>query len=159
MYSVVLAYEHRPHLRALDEAHRHVLNTVLEALRPFVPAARCRGTSDLAVDDRKFSGNSLRCRREHLLYHGTLLYNFALELIPACLGTPPRQPGYRLGRPHEEFVSNLRVPQAELIAGLRAAFGANETYANPPWDAVARLADAKYRRASWNEDGVLGTQY
>jgi lipoate---protein ligase len=159
MYSVVLAYEHRPHLRALDEAHRFVLNTVLEAVRPYVPAARCRGTSDLAVEERKFSGNSLRCRREHLLYHGTLLYDFPLELIAACLGTPPRQPDYRQARPHGEFVCNLPVPRDALIVGLRDAFGARDVYENPPWDAAAKLVEQKYRRTSWNDDGVLGTQY
>ena len=30
------------------------------------------------MGELKFSGNSLRVRRTHLLYHGTLLYDFSL---------------------------------------------------------------------------------
>ena len=32
-----------------------------------------RGICDLAIGEKKVSGNSVRCKREHLLYHGTLL--------------------------------------------------------------------------------------
>ena len=151
MYSVVLSYALRPALRSIDEAHRCVLETVLTAIRPHVPDAVRRGTSDLAVGERKFSGNSLRCRREHLLYHGTLLYDFPLDLIPACLGTPPRQPDYRAGRPHEAFVMNLPCSRASLIDGLRKAWDAMEPLPSPPQELVQELADAKYRQSTWTE--------
>lgn len=156
MYSVVLSYAQRPHLRSIDEAHHFVLETVLKAVRQQVPAAVRRGTSDLAVGDRKFSGNSLRCRRDHLLYHGTLLYNFPLERIAAVLGTPPRQPKYRGGRAHGEFVGNLNCSREALITGLQTAFAADALFADAPqidrlWDRVQALADEKYRLTSWNE--------
>lgn len=156
MYSVVLSYAQRPHLRSIDEAHHFVLETVLKAVRQQVPAAVRRGTSDLAVGDRKFSGNSLRCRRDHLLYHGTLLYNFPLERIAAVLGTPPRQPKYRGGRAHGEFVGNLNCSREALITGLQTAFTAEALFADAPqidrlWDRVQALADEKYRLTSWNE--------
>lgn len=150
MYSVVLSYGLRPPLRSLDEAHRFVLGTVLQAIRPTLPAATICGTSDLAVDDRKFSGNSLRCRREHLLYHGTLLYDFSLASIAACLGTPPRQPEYRVGRPHEQFVANVNLSRRELTAGLRRAFGAAEPLVDWPQAETAALVEAKYCRDEWN---------
>jgi lipoate-protein ligase A len=150
MYSVVLSYARRPHLRAIDEAHRFVLGTVLKAIRPSVPGAAIQGTSDLAVAGRKFSGNSLRCRREHLLYHGTLLYDFPLDAIAACLGTPPRQPAYRERRPHGEFVMNLPLIRSELIAGLRAAFAADAPLADLPWPLVRTLVETKYGRDDWN---------
>lgn len=154
MYSVVLGYAERPHLRAVDEAHRFVLGRVLAAVRSHLPTARICGTSDLAVDERKFSGNSLRCRREHLLYHGTLLYDFPLELIATCLGTPPRQPEYRAARPHEAFVANVPIARQALIDGLRTAFGAREPTDAVPWELVQRLADEKYRRYEWNDGGT-----
>lgn len=154
MYSVVLGYDRRPYLRAVDEAHRFVLGRVLEAVRPHLPTARICGTSDLAVDERKFSGNSLRCRREHLLYHGTLLYDFPPALIAAYLGTPPRQPEYRAARPHEAFVANVPIARRSLVDGLRTAFGAREPFGAVPWELVRRLADEKYRRAEWNEQGT-----
>lgn len=150
MYSVVLSFARRPQLRAIDEAHRFVLGTVLRAVRLTAPDAVVQGTSDLAVAGRKFSGNSLRCRREHLLYHGTLLYDFPLDAIAACLGTPPRQPDYRERRAHGEFVMNLPFDRAELIAGLRSAFAAETPLADVPWPIVRELVAAKYSRNEWN---------
>jgi len=79
-------------LRMLSQAHRHVLDMLASALGPLTPGVQCCGTSDLALGALKFSGNSARCRRNYLLYHGTLLYDFPLELIDRCLAMPPRMP-------------------------------------------------------------------
>lgn len=160
MYSVVLRYALHPHLRAVDEAHRFVLGKVLEGLQAALgesshsaaahSTATIRGTSDLAVGDRKFSGNSLRCRRESLLYHGTLLYDFPTATIAACLGTPPRQPAYREGRAHDRFVANVGLRRSEMIAGLRRAFAAHEPLVDWPRAETAALTEAKYARDDWN---------
>ena len=109
----------------LSQAHRYVLDMLAAALRPLAPDVQCRGTSDLALGEWKFSGNSVRCRRDHFLYHGTLLYDFPLELIDRCLAMPPRMPDYRAGRPHSDFVANLPAEgrgdlRQSLAAGLRA---------------------------------------
>src|SRR5580692_1066670 len=71
MYAVVLSYELRPALRSLDAAHSLVMETMASAWAPLVPGVARRGICDLTYRDRKFSGNSVRCRRQHLLYHGT----------------------------------------------------------------------------------------
>jgi lipoate-protein ligase A len=150
MYSLVLSLRDRPALRAIDQAHHFVLTTLVEALRPFGVAAEHCGTSDLAVEGRKFSGNSLRLRREHLLYHGTLLYDFRLDLITACLRTPPRQPDYRAGRAHEAFVGNLPLPAASLRAAISGAWPIDERTVDWPRARVATLVAEKYLRVEWN---------
>lgn len=150
MYSLVLSLEQRPQLRFVTEAHRTVLGRLVETLRPLVPGVRCLGTSDLAVGDRKFSGNSLRCKRTHLLYHGTLLYDFPVELIARCLRSPPRQPDYRQGRSHEVFVANVPVPAAALRRALVAGFAADEPLTDWPVQRTAQLVDERYARADWN---------
>jgi lipoate-protein ligase A len=150
MYALVLSYELRPTLRAVDHAHRFVMNTLASALAPLAPEIRPRGISDLAMGELKFSGNSLRCKREHLLYHGTLLYDFPLELIADCLNTPPRQPDYRDGRPHESFVTNLPLKPAAIRLALTTIFGATEPCADWPRQATALLAAEKYGRRQWN---------
>jgi lipoate-protein ligase A len=131
MYSVVLRYSGREHLRLIDECHRHVLGLVRSALSPLISGIEHLGTSDLAVAKRKFSGNSLRCKRDHLLYHGTILYNFNLNLIPALLKRPPREPEYRAGRDHAEFVTNLPLEPQIIRQQIIAAFGAHEPLAWP----------------------------
>ena len=150
MYALVLSYGLRPQLRSLDEAHRFVLDRIAAALQAKTPGVQRRGTSDLAIAGRKFSGNSVRCKREYMLYHGTLLYDFPLELISACLKQPPRQPEYRENRDHSEFVTNLPIPGGELRKVLKEAFGAVEIRDEWPREDVARLAREKYSRREWN---------
>ncbi len=150
MYALVLSYQLRPRLRWLSAAHSFVLGKMVAALTPLVPEVRCCGTSDLAVGQRKFSGNSARCRRNHLLYHGTLLYNFRLDLMDRCLAMPPRMPEYREGRPHERFVTNLPLGAATIRELLSAAWQANERRTGWPAERTARLVAEKYSRPAWN---------
>lgn len=150
MFSVVLRYEGRQHLRMIDQAHEHVLSLVAAATTKLVPGVERRGTSDLAIGEKKFSGNSLRCKREHLLYHGTLLYDFDLPLIERLLRMPPRMPEYRDGRHHRAFVTNLSAGRAALTRAVAEAFDANHRLAAWPIDATQRLSNDRYSQDSWN---------
>ena len=156
MYALVLSIERRPVLRNVDRAHRFVLATLADALKPLVPEVTCRGISDLAMLDRKFSGNSVRRKRSHLLYHGTLLYDFPLELIPRYLATPPRQPDYRAGREHATFVANLPLDAQAIRRALIAAWDAKDPRTDWPAEQTARLVTEKYGLAEWNEAGKCG---
>jgi len=150
MYAVILQYAGRENLRLLDEAHRHVLGSVTIAVRTLASSIQHVGTSDLALGGRKFSGNSLRCKRTHLLYHGTLLYDFDLTLVEKYLGTAPRQPAYRKERTHGEFVTNISLTPAAMKQAIAAAFGVTQTHANWPQDLVKRLVAERYSQESWN---------
>ena len=151
MYALVLSYRLRPELRAVDRAHRCVLDIIGAALRPLAADVACRGISDLAVGNRKFSGNSVRCKQDHLLYHGTLLYNFPLELIERYLAMPARQPDYRNGRGHPAFVANLPLPVESLRSALAAAWDAREPYGDWPRERMLRLVAERYGQRAWNE--------
>ena len=150
MYAVVLSVEARPELASIDAAHRFVLETLVVALAPLVGDIRHEGTCDLTLDGRKFSGNSLRVRRRNVLYHGTLLYDFPLELIGACLKQPPRQPEYRVARAHADFVTNLPIGHDALVEALVAGWHAVGPADEPDPELVARLIEEKYGQASWN---------
>ena len=145
MYAVVLSYQRQPRLRAVDQAHHFVLDRLLAGLRPLLDGVACQGISDLALGDRKFSGNSLRCRQQHLLYHGTILYGFELELIAACLAMPPRQPQYRQQREHGRFVANVPLEPETLRAALRTAWEAVEPCSDWPRQRTARLVAERVR--------------
>lgn len=69
--------------------------------------ARVRGLGDVAVGERKVLGSSLYSRRDVALYQGSLLVASDLELIPRYLPHPSREPDYRRGRAHLEFVTTL----------------------------------------------------
>jgi lipoate-protein ligase A len=150
MVAVVLRYESREHLRMIDDAHRHVLGIVSRAVGSLVPGVEHCGTSDLAIGGRKFSGNSLRCKRDHFLYHGTLLYAFDLPLIEQFLKSPPRQPEYRARREHSAFVTNLNSSSESLRHSLAAEFGASEPLERWPTTRAQRFVTERYAHDHWN---------
>ncbi len=159
MYSLVLHYTIRPQLRQIDAAHRFVLEALATSFAGQLAGVAHQGTSDLAVGDSlatKFSGNSLRCRRSHLLYHGTVLYDFPLELISACLKSPPRQPEYRSKREHRSFVCNLPMTRDQICRSLGDAFHARTVARQWPRQRVRSLVADRYSQATWNLEGRRG---
>ncbi len=66
------------------------------------------GISDLVLNRRKISGSCLYRSREILFYSATLLIDPDLEMMERCLKHPPREPAYRGGRVHREFVAGLK---------------------------------------------------
>jgi lipoate---protein ligase len=128
----------------------HPTQTAQFSSASLVPSIQCKGTSDLALGELKFSGNSARLRRNHLLYHGTLLYDFPLELIGRVLTMPPRMPDYRGGRAHEGFVANLPLGPGTIRQALVSAFDAREPCQTWPEEQTARLVAEKYGRPEWN---------
>jgi lipoate-protein ligase A len=137
MYSLVLDRRNRSELRGIDGAHQLVMGRMVAALDRLVPGVERLGTCDLVLPDasggpaRKFSGNSLRVKRDWVLYHGTVLYAFPLERIGRWLAMPRRQPEYRAGRGHEAFVTNFPASRAAI-----------ETAIIDAWEAHDRLTDA-----------------
>jgi lipoate---protein ligase len=152
LYSLVLSYERHPELRILDKAHRFVMGALRRTLARHVPDVRFAGTCDLTFSGRKFSGNSLRCKRSHLLYHGTLLYDFPLELMERYLRRPPREPEYRQGRRHSEFITNFPLLCSELRRALRETFAAYQPRANWPSGRTEALVASRYSQAAWHAE-------
>jgi lipoate-protein ligase A len=149
MYALIFDRRRRPELRGVDSTHQWVLETLAAALDRVAPGVARRGISDLALRERKFSGNSLRVRRDWLLYHGTLLYSLPLRLLDACLGTPPRQPAYRAGRRHSHFVMNLPLDAKTLRETVRSAFDGREPLPAWPQELTAKLAAEKFGNSDW----------
>ncbi|NIL96173.1 MAG: lipoate--protein ligase family protein [Planctomycetales bacterium] len=150
MYALVLCYQKRPQLRAINLAHQFVLSRMTQALSQLAPGVQRAGTSDLALQDRKVSGNSLRCRRDFLMYHGTLLYNMPLGLIQRYLHPPPRQPDYRQGRGHDQFVTNLPLDEVAVRTALYNAWEVDEHVADWPEACTRELVESRYTQNAWN---------
>ncbi|MGQ9823060.1 MAG: lipoate--protein ligase family protein [Thermogutta sp.] len=98
---------------------------------------------------RKFSGNSLRCRRAWLLYHGTMLYDFDLSLVGELLAMPPRRPDYRGSRDHADFLCNLPLDRRALCHAMRTVWNAWEPLPDPPLAEWQRLLP-RYRDPQWH---------
>jgi lipoate-protein ligase A len=64
-------------------------------------------TSDLALEDRKIAGACIYRARGLLFYTVSLLVQPQIGLMERYLQHPPREPAYRQGRRHAEFVTSL----------------------------------------------------
>lgn len=68
-----------------------------------------RGISDLAVNDKKIMGSSIYRKPGMLFYHAVLNYKESPEYIASYLMHPVREPDYRKGRHHAEFITTLEA--------------------------------------------------
>lgn len=148
LFSLVLAYTRAPELRDVRASYRWILDRVRDALRP-VAHLEAIGISDLAMNGRKVSGNSQQRKARYLLHHGTLLYDFDLEAFGRCLNPPEREPDYRAGRTHLDFVANLASGADELQRMLANEFEAEPGNAALSLARVPDLIEERYGKVDW----------
>ena len=130
--------------RFILDRHRTALATLLSS------PIQIQGHTDLVVGNLKFSGNAQRRLRRSLVFHGTFLLQFDLDLVTRLLPMPSRQADYRQNRVHSEFLTNLNLPAADLKSALRRIWNANEAFATIPAEAIRELVSSKYGKADWN---------
>lgn len=84
------------------------------------------GISDIALGGRKILGCSMFKSRRLYFYQGSLLLNPDLARITAYLTHPSREPGYRRGRTHSDFLTSLWQSGYPLpMTDLKEAFTQN----------------------------------
>ena len=148
-YSLVLKIDGRPAVATIPEANRYIMGRHQQALTALLSQpVEVQGVTDLTVGGLKFSGNAQRRKRHALLFHGTFLLRFDLTLMDCFLKLPSRQPDYRQGRPHGQFLMNLATEAAAVKEALRRAWGAQAPLTNAP--DCERLVAEKYARDDWN---------
>jgi lipoate-protein ligase A len=98
-----------PGMAGITRAFDRISDWLIEALaRLGVPGVTQRGVSDLVFRDRKIGGSCIYRRAGLLYYSTTLLVDPDLELVERYLAHPPREPDYRGGRSHRDFMGSLR---------------------------------------------------
>ncbi|MBF0486087.1 MAG: lipoate--protein ligase family protein [Candidatus Omnitrophica bacterium] len=123
-FSLVLSKIRRPELESIQNSYKCILELILKRMEELQVQGDFRPVSDLVLksSEKKFSGNAQRRGRTYILHHGTILYNFNLELISRYLKMPPKQPEYRRGRTHHDFVTNIPAAASGLKAVITKAF-------------------------------------
>lgn len=107
---------------------------IISALRYFgVEGLSIKGISDIAIGDRKILGSSLYRRKDIVLYQGALLVNPDMSIFERYLKHPKREPDYRMGRPHRDFITSLykeryEIPKSKIAESLEIRLGQG-----PPW--------------------------
>jgi lipoate-protein ligase A len=150
-YSVAVRLERSETLQSISGANCFILERHQQALAALLgQAVETQGHTDLAVAGLKFSGNAQRRKRQALLFHGSFLLNFHLDLIEKALPMPSKEPAYRQGRSHTEFLMNLKVPAEQVKRALLKAWHATVTLETIPMEPVAHLVRDRYGCRDWN---------
>jgi lipoate-protein ligase A len=162
-YSLVLKIEDGGPLANITAANRFIMGRNREAVEKCrMQNAECRievqGCTDLVLgrnhktsgSSLKFSGNAQRRKKKFLLFHGTFLLNFDIALIDKFLRMPSKEPDYRKGRSHKDFLTNLDLPAEAVKKSLAKVWSAEGAMEVIPRDAIALLARDRYFTREWN---------
>jgi lipoate-protein ligase A len=150
-YAVVLRIEDHPELEGIGTTNRYVMTRNARTLGTLLDqTVAVEGFTDLAVAGLKFSGNAQRRKRRCVLFHGTFLLDFNLDLIGRYLSLPARQPEYRRNRAHADFVSCLRLEREVIKAALGREWGAAACSDLNRFAGIEELVMSKYSRDDWN---------
>jgi lipoate-protein ligase A len=148
-FTLVLSYNRDPASQEIRSSIRYILGRIREQLLSIDSRIELAGISDLAIDGRKFSGNSQQRKRYYFLHHGTILYSMNLDLIGRYLRMPARQPEYREQRAHERFLMNLPNDVEGLKSQILTAWMADMMESQWPREMVQELMETKYNREQW----------
>lgn len=95
-----------------DRFFRAINQAIIDSLTPcdamFADLSQ-DGLSDIVYGHKKIAGTSLFRSRNYLLYQGSILVQNAVELFERYLQHPSKEPEYRAGRRHSEFVTDLET--------------------------------------------------
>ncbi len=152
--TIVLPMDLSPELAAVDSAQIFVLERMARELRRHAPGVEVRGSGDLTVAGRKFSGSAQRRLRRRLMVHATIMYDFTIARVARYLQAPPRQPAYREGRAHEEFLMNVPLRRRIVIESIRAAWPHADLLtatSDVPRDRLETLRAERFANRSWIE--------
>lgn len=158
-YSLILKIEEGGPLSTINSANKFIMERNRAALESRFETQNAKlkvaGHTDLVIETgpgqaQKISGNAQRRKKHYLLFHGTFLLNFDIELIEKYLRMPSKEPSYREGRSHEKFLMNLNLSAETVKQALRSAWKAAEPREEIPRDAIALLVSDKYVTKEWN---------
>jgi lipoate-protein ligase A len=145
-FSVIAPIASHPHYATAGETSREIARRTIHALQPLLPgkALALGGDGDLTVEGRKVLGSAQKRLVRCFLFHASLLLDLDIGLVADLLPPPSKEPSYREGRDHRNFLTNLNLPAEPVIAAVAREWGVEATRPYPDLSAVDRLAGEKY---------------
>ena len=117
-YSFIVEQSQHADLADIQASNCYMMKYIKTKLTPYLKGIEIKGISDLVYQEKKFSGNAQRRKKTHILFHGTILYDFDLSKIETYLEFPTRKPDYRENRSHLDFCRNIPITKSDLLSAL-----------------------------------------
>ena len=150
-YTLILRHDRSPGLEDVQVTNQTIMSRIRSALAPLDSRTpEVRGCTDLTVDGLKFAGNAQARKRHAILFHGTILLEIDLKLMEEVLRHPPREPGYREGRGHSEFLTTLKTNPARIKEALKNEWAAGNKGHTPDIEEVRSVARNTFGRVGWS---------
>lgn len=110
--SLVKRVQHQYHFH---EYFQQMNTYIIEALESVgISHLNQQGYSDICIRDRKILGSSMYRSRDILFYTASLMIANDLTLLDRYLKHPSKEPEYRQGRSHLEFVTTIALEYPRL---------------------------------------------
>lgn len=113
------------HLYKNDYYFRWINQSLIQALQekwPEFSGLSQNGISDITIGEKKIAGTSLFRSRNYLLYQASIMTDPRPELMEAYLAHPSKEPDYRQGKAHREFVAGLNQWKSGLKSSDVASY-------------------------------------
>ncbi len=154
-YALVLEIAAHAELQTVSESNAYIMARQRSALLQVLAGEmgnriHVQGTTDLTLDNCKFSGNAQRRKRRFTLFHGTFLLDLPSELLAQTLQLPARQPEYRAHRTHTEFLTTLPLTRQKIKDALITEWNAHGHFEQFPDERMQKLLRERYLNPEWN---------
>ena len=153
-YSAVLSYGRDKKYKDIRYSYRRILESFSERFKTKGLDVEFLPVSDLALNGKKISGNAQARKRKYFLHHGTFLFDFNIRKISRYLRYPDREPEYRKGRKHEDFLANIPVTAGKLEEIIREVFSPSSAVWRPEQEDLKELRALtlrKFANNKWND--------
>ena len=86
-----------------------------------------KGISDITINEKKILGSAINKKKEKIFYHAMLNYDQNPDILECYLKHPKKEPDYRKGRSHKNFVTSITesgydISMFEIIESLKNTF-------------------------------------
>ncbi|MFH1309370.1 MAG: lipoate--protein ligase family protein [Candidatus Omnitrophota bacterium] len=152
-WSAVISYARNEKYRNINGSYRSILEPVTNRLKEKGFNVSFFPISDIALNEKKISGNAQARKRKYFLHHGTFLLDFDLDKVSHYLQYPPKEPDYRQKRGHKDFLANIYISCEELKEIIMKTFCVFENIWRPSEKDMLELkgyAEKKYLNVDWN---------
>lgn len=113
-YSVIVPLSCSNGLGNIAPSFQAINGIIVDALKELQLPAKIEEDTDVTINSRKIAGSSQSRRWGVLCHQGTILIESDSENIEKFIKKPTKQPKYRNGRNHKDFLTSLKQEREEI---------------------------------------------
>lgn len=107
--NIIISVVYFNNLMQPKDVFQHINKLIVSVIEEIgIPNLSLMGISDIAISGKKILGSAIYRRKNALLYHAVLNLSEPISTIEKYLMHPSKEPDYRKGRSHSEFVTSLK---------------------------------------------------